>query len=641
MHFRCSSLMSVTIPESVTSIGTYAFWDCSKLKYCVVKSQTPPEGTGSLPTSAIVYIPCGYLAAYQADENWNECNLVESNYMVELLSSNDAQGTVSYEGSLCAADGKVNLVATPKSTSQFVAWSDGNTENPRTVVIDKDTVFTAIFGDKPIITVTNTKMPVCDAYNGSITVSVSAGVEPYSYEWSDGGPAELSRSGLQSGVYTFKVTDAIGRFDELEINLESDQSFKAQIYPTVVNPICETKNGSIKLSVSGGTAPYTYKWSDSETTELTRTGLASGEYVFTVTDNAGCISEKKIELVKDEGNMPIIAAKVTNAICGQNIGEIELSISGGTEPYTYAWEDGSTSLKRTKLMPDTYSFSVADSYGCKADFSQKIIAESFQYQPEIALVSVSQEVKDANLIVWQKEQTEALYYYSIYRETMVMGEYEQIAAVPYADPSIFVDEGTNNMKQSYKYKITATDFCGKESPMSNYHKTIHLQKGLSFGNAINLTWDGYEGFSFKTYSVYRVTTSGVEELTKVTADTWTYTDLNPVEGTLSYYVGVVLPNVVDINDPQMKAEGGPFVITISNIAEAENGTAIAEFADDNYMVYANQNTIIVENAGDQKVIVCEATGKKVFEGVAAEIPVKTVGVYIVIVGNKTFKVVVN
>lgn len=561
--------------------------------------------------------------------------------MVELYSSDTKYGTVSYEGSLCAEDGKLNLVATPSKTSQFVSWNDGNKENPRTVVIDRDTVFSAMFGDKPIIKVVSTKKPVCDAYNGSITVSVSAGVEPYTYEWSDGGPAELSRSGLQSGVYTFKVTDAIGRFDELEINLESDQSYKAQIYPTVVNPICETKNGSIKLSVSGGTAPYTYKWSDSETTELTRTGLASGEYVFTVTDNAGCISEKKIGLVKNEDNMPIIAAKVTNAICGQNIGEIELAISGGTVPYSYSWMDGKTDLKRTKLMPKTYSFSVSDMYGCTTNYEKEIIAESFKIQPEIALVTVSQEVKDANLVVWQKEQTEALYYYNIYRETDEDGVYAPIQMIPYSEQSIFVDENTNNMQQSYKYKISAVDFCGNESPLSDYHKTIHLTKGVSLGNAVNLIWDGYEGFDFKTYSVYRVTTEGVEEINKVTSSTWTYTDLNPPVGTISYYVGVKLPQIISVDDPLMKAEGGPFVITISNIAEAENRTAVADFTENNYTVYANRMEIIVENAGNQKVIVCEATGRKVFEGVAAEIPVKTVGVYIVIVGNKTFKVVVN
>ncbi|MCQ2608678.1 MAG: leucine-rich repeat protein [Bacteroidales bacterium] len=636
----CMNLTNVTLPESVESIALEAFFACN-IQSCIIKSQTPPEGTGSLCTAAVVYVPCGYLAAYLADENWNIYNLVETNYKVELLSSNKALGTVSYEGSLCAADGKLNLVATPISISQFVAWSDGNTENPRTVVIDKDTVFTAIFGDKPIITVTNTRMPVCDAYNGSITVSVSSGVEPYSYEWSDGGPAEESRSGLQSGIYTLKVTDAIGRFDELEINLESGQSYKAQIYPTVVNPICETKNGSITLSVSGGTAPYTYKWSDSETTELSRSGLASGEYIFTVTDNAGCISEKKIELVKNEDNMPVIADKVTNAVCGQNIGEIELSISGGAEPYTYVWKDGKTELHRSNLMPKTYSFSVSDAYGCITKYEKEIIAETFKQQPEIAMVSVSQEVEAANLVVWQKEQTEAIYYYTIYRETEKSNDYKPVVMIPYTETSIFVDENTNNMQQAYKYKISATDLCGQESPLSDYHKTIHLTKGVSLGSAINLIWDGYEGFEFDTYSVYRVTTTGVEEITKVSSQAWTYTDLKPVEGTLSYYVAVELPNIVDVNDPQMKAEGGPFVITISNIAEAENGTAIAEFADNNYMVYANQNTIIVENAGYQKVIVCEATGKKVFEGIASEIPVKTVGVYIVIVGNKSYKVVVK
>ena len=653
----CSSLISIKIPNTVATIGDNAFgftyWVCKNINTIYCKAQVPPEMStetaSGIPNNATLYVPCGYKAAYMAAEGWQDfSNIIETNYVVKLLSSNDSQGSVSYEGSLCADDGKVNLVATPSGSSQFVQWSDGNTDNPRTVVIDKDTSFTAIFGDKPIISVTSTKRPVCDAYNGSITISVSSGVEPYVYQWSDGS-TEANRSGLQSGTYTIKVTDAIGRYDEKVIDLQSDQSMKAQIYPETVDPICETENGSISLSVSGGTAPYTYKWADSETTDLSRNGLASGQYVFTVTDAAGCISEKKIDLVKNEDNMPIISAETKNAICGQNIGEISIEISGGTAPYTYAWGDNNTqSLTRTNLLPKTYKFSVSDSYGCKTDWEKEIIAESFKYQPEIALVSVSQEVKAANLVVWQKEQTEAIYYYTIYRETEKTDEYKPIAMVAYTDQSLYVDEKTNNMQQPYKYKITATDFCGTESPLSDYHKTIHLTKGVSLGSAINLIWDGYEGFDFETYSVYRVTLTGVSEIAQVTSTTWTYTDMNPPVGTISYYVGVKLPKEIDVNEPFQKAESGPFSLAISNIAELENdNTGVDDVVGAFANVYGANQQIVVESSEECQITVCTAMGQTIAQVMAQNtegktvIPVKTAGVYIVIVGNDVFKVVVE
>ncbi|MCQ2608677.1 MAG: hypothetical protein MJ197_08335 [Bacteroidales bacterium] len=412
-------------------------------------------------------------------------------------------------------------------------------------------------------------------------------------------------------------------------------------------------SGEITVTASeqeNSSAVFTYEWYKDDKTFLEVKNVnsplvvkESGLYTLYVRDanDAKCEKSSSIEISYKEEQLAV-SSQIVGSLCKADNGAVSISVKGGTQPYTYMWNDNVTLKDRNGLKPGTYSLLVKDSKGCFGyDTIDVPTLNTFTCNPEISLVTVSQQVDNANLVVWKKQQTSAIDFYSIYRETASGDVYEKIADVPYSETSIYVDENVNCLKQSYKYKIDATDKCGEKSIMSDYHKTIHLQKNIGVNGEINLTWDGYEGFSFSTYSIYRVTRDGAQEIDRVPSSKWTYTDLNPVAGTLSYYVAVELPNIVDVNEPLQKAEGGPFVIVISNIAEIENETTISNITENAVKVYANQKSIVVEHAIDQNVIVCEATGKKVFEGIASEIPVKTVGVYIVIVGNKTFKVVVN
>lgn len=354
--------------------------------------------------------------------------------------------------------------------------------------------------------------------------------------------------------------------------------------------------------------------------------------------------EEWADLNVDGKNKPVVDAQIQQAICGQNIGNISLTISEGTSPFSYAWADGGEELVKQNLAPGKYSFRVTDAMGCETNWETEIYAESYKYNPQIALVTVSQEVAMANLVVWQKEETETIDFYSVYRETSSKDEYEKIADVPYSETSIFVDENTSNLQKSYRYKLSATDYCGESSGLSNNHKTIHLTKSISSEGGVNLVWDGYEGFEFATYSVFRVTKDGVEEIDKVASDRWTYTDLNPVEGTLSYYVGVVLPKEIDVNAPFMKAETGPFSLAVSNIAEIENETAIMGSIAARPAISIADRNIIVENANAQKIVVCSAMGHTIASTYGLEktsVSVPTAGTYIVIVAGKTFKVLVQ
>ena len=181
--------------------------------------------------------------------------------------------------------------------------------------------------------------------------------------------------------------------------------------------------------------------------------------------------------------------------------------------------------------------------------------------------------------------------------------------------------------------------------LSKNHKTINATANLGVGGVVNLIWEGYEGFEFSTYSIYRVTTDGTYQVGEAPSTNWTFIDRDIPSNTLSYYVAVKLPKTIDVNEPFVKAESGPFVMAISNIAEVENKTAISSVIGDLTQVYATNNSIVVECAGNSQILVCNAVGQTIVHATGNNEAVKSFnvekGIYIVIVGNKAVKVVVE
>lgn len=160
--------------------------------------------------------------------------------------------------------------------------------------------------------------------------------------------------------------------------------------------------------------------------------------------------------------------------------------------------------------------------------------------PEICLVTVDSS-STKNLIVWEKPVNDGIDSFRIYRD--VVGTYTYLGSVAYDDPSKFTDNtlGVNPQITSYKYKISSVDTCGNESPLSDFHKTIHLQI-----NGTNLTWDNYAGFgSSFFYRILRDTLGGGNLLVidSVTNSNFTWTDLiPPILSPASYVIEVVHPS---------------------------------------------------------------------------------------------------
>ena len=124
------------------------------------------------------------------------------------------------------------------------------------------------------------------ASTGSATVSVTSGTAPYTYAWSNGGTT-ATITGLAAGIYNVTVTDANGCSDDCSVLVTEPADLTATCSST--NGDCNNNNeGSASVTAGGGTAPYSYSWSNGETT-ASISGLAAGTYTATVTDANGCV----------------------------------------------------------------------------------------------------------------------------------------------------------------------------------------------------------------------------------------------------------------------------------------------------------------------------------------------------------------
>ncbi|MBP5582963.1 MAG: T9SS type A sorting domain-containing protein, partial [Bacteroidales bacterium] len=247
-----------------------------------------------------------------------------------------------------------------------------------------------------------------------------------------------------------------------------------------------------------------------------------------------------------------------------------------------------------------------------------------------------------NLVVWQKENTNDIDFYNIYRETDQAGVYEKIGTSAYNETSIFIDETADFKTQASRYRLSASNKCW-ESPLSKEYKTIQLSFEKEENGTVHLWWDAYEGCEYVKYTILRLTRNGIEEYKDVPANKFRYTIDNVEAGTIGFFISVELINQVDVNKP-LKSESGPFVIVVSNIAELENRDAIDELAENQVLAFGGDKSIFVNNAKGEDVTVCDLTGKTIAQKQNVDsttIPVQTAGVYIVIVGDRAFKVVVQ
>lgn len=213
----------------------------------------------------------------------------------------------------------------------------------------------------PVITPVAVNNVTCNGLNnGSIDISVSGGVVPILYLWSNGALTQ-DISGLAPGTYTVTVTDLLLCSSTASYTINEPSAFS--VTPAVTPALCGNSNGSASVNVSGDTPPYTYSWSNGGSSNAI-SSLAGGNYTVTVTGNTGC-STSQVLVVPSTSALAVTVDSVINANCiSAASGAIYITASGSTGPFQYLWSDGSVNEDRTGLLAGTYTVTVTGSDGC-------------------------------------------------------------------------------------------------------------------------------------------------------------------------------------------------------------------------------------------------------------------------------------
>ncbi len=277
----------------------------------------------------------------------------------------------------------IDITVTGGTLPYAYLWNDGDLNEDRTALVagNYSVIITDANGcttniavsiiEPTLVVLSETHVDVLcfGGNNGSIDLTVLGGVLPYAYLWNDGDTNE-DRSSLFAGIYTIDVTDANACVTSLTINIVEPTAIA--ITETHINVTCNGfNNGSIDISISGGVAPYSYLWSNTSITEDLNSIIA-GSYTLTVTDANACTSTITIS-VTEPG---ILTATETHAdvYCfGGSDASIDITMSGGTAPYSYLWNDGTLTEDRSALSIGTYSVIVTDANSCTTTISINIV----------------------------------------------------------------------------------------------------------------------------------------------------------------------------------------------------------------------------------------------------------------------------
>ena len=186
---------------------------------------------------------------------------------------------------------------------------------------------------------------------GSATVTTTGGTSAYTYLWSTGATTSVISS-QTSGVKTVTVTDANGCTSVNSVNISQPTLLSATSSQTntTCNGVC---NGAANVSVSGGTSPYTYNWSNGSTT-ASQNGLCAGSYSVTITDANGCQVIQTITIT--EPTAIAITTTSGNILCNGGSTNVTVTANGGTGAFT-----GTGIFTQTA---GTYTYTVSDANAC-------------------------------------------------------------------------------------------------------------------------------------------------------------------------------------------------------------------------------------------------------------------------------------
>jgi SprB repeat/HYR domain/Secretion system C-terminal sorting domain len=367
---------SLTLIGNSTTAGVFYSW-------------TGPNGfTSSLQNPVVSNVGSYVLTVF------NPANGCTSTAIATVTSSSATPNVIAKGGILTCNTISVNLVGSSTTNGVTFAWTgpDGftsNVQNPIVNVIGNYTLTvtnpaTGCTASAIAVVTSNANLPGASAIGGTLTCanpslvlngnSFSTGS---TFAWT--GPAGFATTVSYptvtvAGSYILTVTNPDNGCTSTATAIVQQSPPISAIITNVVNVSCNgSNNGAATALVTGGTSPFTFKWSNNSTT-ANATGLSAGTYNVTITDANNC--SQTANVVINQPN-PLVANATSSAETANNAnnGTASASPTGGNPPYSYLWNNNATNASISNLAPGTYTVTVRDANNCTAQ--QVVVVNSY------------------------------------------------------------------------------------------------------------------------------------------------------------------------------------------------------------------------------------------------------------------------
>ncbi|RMG23991.1 MAG: T9SS C-terminal target domain-containing protein, partial [Bacteroidetes bacterium] len=211
--------------------------------------------------------------------------------------------------------------------------------------------------------------PACGQANGAISLNPAGGTPPFRFQWQAiQGDSSISLqqgpdvSGLPAGIYQLRIVDANGCADEKVVLLNDQSSPQLSLKSSSDISCFGANDGQAEIAISGGSGPYTILWSNGESAAAAQ-ALPAGISSVRVSDSAGCSSFLSVQV--DEPSPILLDLNLSHLSChGAADGAIQVRVSGGNPPFTYAWSNGDTTALLQQAAGGEYSLLLTDANGC-------------------------------------------------------------------------------------------------------------------------------------------------------------------------------------------------------------------------------------------------------------------------------------
>ncbi len=341
----------------------------------------------------------GFIPVTWFDETWDlmhfEEDLVFPGTYIKPYDKSEVNALLFTNGAYCYGDPYDYVYAEAQNGIEpyDFEWSTGDLTND--LYTDTDSIY-AVPG---FYTVTITDSNNCESYDsitvainppllheltatdltcygfftGSIQTEINGGTYPYFFNWSNGSQAQ-NPNNLTSGWYYVTISDFVNC--EIYDSIFIDQPESAiSINAIATNLPCHGEDyGSIDISLSGATPPYTVEWSTGQTYQDLH-NLPAGYYTISVTDANDCLWTHSVTIIEPD----TLTTEITSSDIpcnGLDNGILNAQTSGGTMPYHYYWfhDLNNNSQILTGMHPGLYFVSVVDANGC-SDTASALISQ--------------------------------------------------------------------------------------------------------------------------------------------------------------------------------------------------------------------------------------------------------------------------